>query len=437
MQKLLKYLAEHTLQIFIAYVLIQLILVIFWSLPYSSDSLYYYGLAQTCITHHSFYPARIQLYEDYISAPLYINLLIIILSVYNSPVAIGILNIILNTLQLFLLYKITCKLFGRDKAATTVLLYIFYLNTLGMVLMNFTEFFFGTLILSSIYFYLKGEIKSYFFSGIFAAASIAVRPLGWALLAAYLIMFVYRLSKKAEHHYRIVFLIGGFLIFLISYGLFTYSYFGRFVFTSTNGPVNLLIGANDGATGAFNSKVFENGNAGYIPENPKLTYVEKDNFWMHQAVKWIKEHPVKWVALLPAKFVYMFAWDDVAIAQLLHLPGWNIYLAVKKILTGKKLSEILAGNPWYIKAVYFTVQIFNQIFYLFVLYLIITGILLAAKEHVMNLNLFTIIIFITIGIAMTLMIFGMPRFKYTYLIACLPFAALKAHDYIIKRGEIV
>ena len=182
MQKIFELLKNKIHYLIIVYVIVQLIYVLFFPIKFQSDSYYYYRLAEQCISSHSFYPAPRQLYEDYISAPLYINLLIIVLTIYNSTVTIGLLNIILNMLQLFLVYSISKKLMNKEIAIKTAAIYVFYLGTLGLVLLNFTELFFNVLVLSSIYFYLKKTNLSYIFAGILAGASIGVRPLGWALL---------------------------------------------------------------------------------------------------------------------------------------------------------------------------------------------------------------------------------------------------------------
>ncbi|HSR17998.1 MAG TPA: hypothetical protein VLM39_07880, partial [Ignavibacteriaceae bacterium] len=78
------------------YLLVQFIYIIFFPVQYVSDARYYFKLAQDCIHFNSFYPAEIHLYENYIIAPLYVNLLVIVLSVYNSVLSIGLMNIVLN-----------------------------------------------------------------------------------------------------------------------------------------------------------------------------------------------------------------------------------------------------------------------------------------------------------------------------------------------------
>ncbi len=177
----------------------------------------------------------------------------------------------------------------------TVLLFILYLNTIGLVLQNYTELFFLLLISASIYFYLLNKNVYLILSGIFLGGAIAVRPSGWALLLAFISIQIFTSIKKKKLLFKFFHIYSGTLVFIILFGGFTYSHFGKFEFTSTTGPVNLLLGANDDATGGFNSTVFEKGKAGYIEYLDSLTYIQKGEFYQEQAVKWIERKSGKMV----------------------------------------------------------------------------------------------------------------------------------------------
>ncbi|MDR3628143.1 MAG: hypothetical protein P4L45_14970, partial [Ignavibacteriaceae bacterium] len=310
MNRILNYLIKNIFKIVIAYFVFQFLLVIFWQQPFQSDSHYYYKLAQDCLKYHSIYPAKAHLYEDYIIAPLYVNLLVAALSIYNAQITIGFLNILLNALQMFLLFRLSERFTDRKTACVCLLLYMCYLNILGLVLINLTEMFFEVLVLSSLYFFYKDSNKSLFLAGVFAAASIAVRPVGWGLVAAFLITLAVRFIKRNYVTKQLIALILGLSLFIIALGTVTQISFGKFIYTSSTGPLNLLIGANDNTTGAFNARVLEKGNVGYIQNSDSLTYIEKENFYKQKTKDWIISHPAKWLSLIPAKIFFMFAWDD-------------------------------------------------------------------------------------------------------------------------------
>ncbi len=402
------------------YLLVQLAYIIFSPLKFRSDSLYYFKLAEDCLRLHTFYPAPVHLYEDYITAPLYINILVVLLKMYNSKITIGLFNILLNFLQLWLVYKLTVQIWGKEYGKLSVIIYIFYLSTLGMILFNLTEFLFNVLLLSSFYFYFQNGRYSVFISGIFAAASVSVRPIGWALLAAYLVNFLFAgdsIKFKLKEAGKII---AGALLFISLFGFFTYSNFGRFIFTSTNGPVNLLIGANDNATGAYNDRVFQKGKAGYILQPETKTYSEKENFWFTQASSWVFAHPIKYISLFPLKLVHMFIWDDITVSRLLNLNDWNLYRVMKNIFIQKENVPLLGGSLL-TKFSYFFLLIIHHLYYFSVVVLFLLAITKNIKVIFKNQSLRLLLLFIIFGISIHLLTFGDARFKYPYMIIMMIF----------------
>ena len=291
-----------------------------------------------------------------------------------------------------------------------------------MVLFNYTEFLFNVLIFSSIYFYLQKKNYSLFLSGIFLAASIAVRPIGWALLAAYLIQCFFTVDKFRKVFSAFAILLSGALLFILLFGLFNYSHFGKFIFTSTNGPVNLLIGANDDATGAYNDKVFEKGKIGYIPNPGEKTYIEKENYWLKQATNWIYHHPFKYVSLFPLKIVHMFVWDDFSVSRLIGLKNWNLYRVMKDIFTGSN-DELLGSKPIMLKISYFILLILHHLYY----FSIVVSFLFLTKKNFRELlrndKLRLFLLFMALGISIHLLTFGDARYKYPYIITMMIFVA--------------
>ncbi|RPI66933.1 MAG: hypothetical protein EHM47_15710 [Ignavibacteriales bacterium] len=415
------------------YILIQFIYIIFFPVQYRSDSLYYYKLAQECLSSNSFYPAQIHLYEDYIAAPLYVNLLVIILTIFNSTLSIGILNICLNILQLFILYKITLLLFGENTAKITAVLYIFYLNTLGLVITNYTELFFGVLSLGSIYFFLRGKKADFFFAGVLAAASIGVRPLGWALITAYILIFIFKYFRKIKLYSAPFQLISGTAAFIILFGLFNLSHFGIFLYTSTTGPVNLLMGANEYATGSFKDIVSGENKPGFIPYSEKKTYIEKGEIWKARACDWIKAHPLKWLSLIPVKAGSMFLWDDFAVSPLMNMQDWDLYKIAKYVKENNSSRGLMAEFSALRKISYLSLQFLHYFYYITLIIFITAGIIVLRRNNGFNTENIIPLLFSIIGVVITLSVYGIPRYKYPFLIAMLPFAAFFLIQIIQKK----
>ena len=196
MSKIINFLISNFKYILVLYFLIQLSLLFKFPIHYTSDSGYYFKLAQDCISQRGIYPLPQHLFEDFIVAPLYVNIIAFLLIIFNSSLTIGIFNIVLNTLQIFLLYKITALIINKNAALISVLMYILYLNNLGLILLNLTELLFTVIVSGSIYFYFKKTSWSWFISGIFGGMSIAIRPFGWALVISFLVIIIYEIYKK-------------------------------------------------------------------------------------------------------------------------------------------------------------------------------------------------------------------------------------------------
>jgi len=438
MKKLLIFLEKNISKVIIIYVLLQVVLVFFWKEPFKSDSQYYFNLAQESISSHSFYPAKIHLNEDYITAPLYVNLLVVILSIYNSNVTIGLLNIILNLLQLFFVYKISKNLFGERNARISVLLYILYLNTLGMVLMNLTEFLFGTLVLAGVYYFYKKRRITDIPAGLLAAASIAVRPMGGALAAAFILSIAFSKAETKIKIQRATIITLSCALFISAYGEFTQSYFGKFIYTATSGPVNIIIGANDDATGAYNTTVFDKGKMGYIPEANQKTYIEKEAIWKQKAESWILSHPLKWTCLLPAKLGFMFLVDDFTITNLLHVDNWYLTKVIKEVIIERHLS-FFGGRSFYFIIFYFLVQILDYIYYFSLVIIFLIGLRKKKIRAFFTEKFLPVTLFIILGLAMTATAYGSARYRYPYMlyffIAVSPFVIELLNNKKLKRNN--
>ena len=414
MHKILRVISDNLLIAIFIYIAIQFIILLSIPFLYKSDSLYNYLLAQQCLASHSFYPMHQHLYQDYIIAPLYINLLIIVLSVYNSTLSIGLLNIFLNILQLYLVFRLSQKIFNDHAARIAAIFYILYISSIGLILMNLTELSFGCLILGSIYFYLLKSKLSYFNAGLLAAASVGIRPLGWSLIVIYFSISIYQLFSKRSK--APLFIIVGLFSFIMVFGGFTYLTFGKFIFTSNNGPINILIGANKNATGAFNANVFDKGNSGYIDSPETKTFNFKENYWKNQAENWIIKHPIKWISLFPLKIIYMFAWDDFSISHLFDYGKWNLFLVLKTIFINRDFSNILSGMPFYEKIIYILVQILHHLYYFSLLIIFLFLLSGKNKSIFFNEGILIILSFISICLIMNLVTYGDARYKYPYII---------------------
>lgn len=422
MKKLIHFLSLKIKYILLIYVVIQLILIFFTHINYRSDALYYYRLADECIELNEFYPAEKHLFEDYLVAPLYINILIILLKINNSTIVISLFNLLVILITIFFLFKISSKVFTDNAARLSIIIFMFYLNTVGLVLQNYTELLFTLLIVSSVYFSQINKKFSLIFSGILLGCAIAVRPLGWALLLSFVAiqLLLTIKTKKIIIDYFIIY--AGTLIFIVLFGLFIHSHFGRFEYTATTGPVNFLIGANDDATGGFNSIIYEKGKAGYLDNPESLTYLEKGKFYREQALKWINENPFRWLILAPMKFLHSYGWDDVSVSSLLGYDV-NFLKVIKTVFVEGSFDNALPDTSFMGKVLYFIILIGSHFYYYILLTVIILSIFYLFKQKLLSDPMKLIILFALFSTLMITTVVGTPRYKYPTFILLIPFAA--------------
>jgi hypothetical protein len=427
MKKLINFLTSKINYIIVFYAFIQLTLILVIETNYKSDALYYYKLAQECIEGNEFYPAKMHINEDYIVAPFYINTIILLLKISNSTIVISIFNLTIILLQILLLYKITVKIFSEDIARLTILLCVLYLNTLGLILQNYTELFFLLLITASIYFFTLNKNLFFILSGIFLGAAIAVRPLAWALLLAFLSIQIFTSIKSKQLLYKYFCIYAGTLIFIILFSGFTFLHFGKFEFTSTTGPINLLLGANDDATGGFYSTVLENGKAGYIEYPDSLTYIQKGEFYKDQALEWIKQNPVKWVSLVPLKFFHTYGWDDISLSSLLGYDYTNFLRVIRIISDEGDLKIALPNTSTLNKFFYLLILSLSHLYYYLLLFAIVLGIYNVFIKKLNTDVTGLILLFSFFATLMIMITVGTPRYKYPMFIILTPFAASYLH----------
>jgi hypothetical protein len=147
---------------------------------------------------------------------------------------------------------------------------------------------------------------------------------------------------------------------------------------------------------------------------------------------------LKWISLIPAKIGFMFLWDDFAISPLMNMQDWNLYHIAKNVKLNKSLAGIMPESGISEKIVYLTLQSVHYIYYILLLLCILAGFFLMRKTKAFNDRNFVLVLFSIIGVLMTITAFGIPRYKYTFLIVLLPFASVFLDETIlnIKRDRV-
>lgn len=401
--------------LFAAYGLICLCIAIWGQVPWRSDSLNYYRFAQESIALHNWFPHTKSVHYDWIATPLYINILIATLKIFQTPTSLLVLAVGFNLVQLYLIHRLTERFFGAKAAWIAALVYVLYLNNLGLVLLNYTELPFGCFVLLSLYFFTaQPSLAHFYLAGLTAGLALGIRPTMAPLIGIYGAWIVFTFWKA--HRYQWITYTGilalGLATYIVPAGLYSKHSIGYFIFTSNTGPANMVMSAFEGATGVYNDTIFKTDSVLLS----KTTFSEKNAYLTKRSVEWIKSHPFRWLSFWPRKFTATFTTDDIAIGQLLG-GRWTL----NQWMSDSKLpieQQLFRQEPFSFRIAFYLFQGWQQLFYLFLF-----GIWgyqfynfwkkrLTAPLIALLLNGFTVL-----GLLLTFVgSVGMPRYKYTYLV---------------------
>jgi hypothetical protein len=392
------------------YVAISLMFILTNRTELSSDAKFYNEKAEECLRFKTFYPARHNEYDDYVQNPGYVNYLILLKGFGLSLKGIYALNILLNVALLLILYSIAKDIFGYPLHPLIYLFVIYprnYATNVGL----YSDLLSVVLAYLALLLFLKRRKVWVFLSGFVLAIANFVRP---EAIIFILSLFIYSLLKKIAKA-RFVPFVASFLCGVLLIGLVTYQGSGHFIFQSVTGGINLLVGANPEADGAGNvfRSLFQKGKLGYLPDSSSVSYVDKDKYWMSQALNWIKHNPRKYIGLFFMKIYYSFYRDS-----------WGINQLANTNFSSRQVRDL----PLAERAIWYFFQFLNQAIYLGIIILA-----LYSYRHLIYLKASLILYLIPIsGIIFIGILYGESKIKYP-LIPVFLIAASYSVDWLIMR----
>jgi len=401
--------------LFIIYGLICVCFALFRQYPLKSDSLIYFQWASQAAQMKTFFPYPETVYAPWLSSLFHVNIGSLLLRIYNAPVTVHFLNAVINMTQLYLVYRLTLQFFGKQSAWIVACMYVLYLNNLGFVILNLSELTFTTCCLFSLYFYFqKATFLTGILSGLTAGFAVGCRPLAVALLFIYGLVWLWHLkNKRYTHHQQLIGIGLGVLLFVVPMGMYSKTQTGQFVFSTTTGPINLLMSGFDGATGVYDDSILKNDSI-YLS---KKTFYEKGDYIQKRAVKWILGHPEQWISFWPRKIKATFTNDDIAVSPLLGVPAWNFENFIKDLKLPKSQQQFWQQPVGY-RIFFLIIQAFQYSYYIILLgfwvYQLVYYWRIRFKTHIIvwMINGFTFL-----GLLMTYTgSQGNLRYKYPYLV---------------------
>ena len=294
-----------------------------------SDPGFYVYYAEECVKHGTMFPDYSNFHSEYIFSPGWINFIIVWIKIFGSVHLLPYFNILLNILILWLLYKST-KIVTESRTIAYLVCYIFMVlpSNSTIVLHLFTEIPFEVLSLLSFYLIFSKKYWHIAVAGICIALAQWIRPLGvaWMLGA----IFYLAVKKDIIRYKAIIAYVVSILITCGSIGLMTYQYFPEPIFQAQTGGANLIMGANDKATGGYCGEArFSPDGLGYLPGlldstsytrvkayredtvycmkySDKYTYLEVDSIYKARSLNWITNNFGKWLSLIPRKIYGLY-----------------------------------------------------------------------------------------------------------------------------------
>jgi hypothetical protein len=313
-------LPRMALGISMVWVIAQIVLIIcFWGYPQTGDTGAYISMAQHCFDNGQWYPMHPvseNVYSVWIWAPGFINYLILQLNIFGTVNFNDILNLLLNIAILVEVYYLGKKFFSTHTGFISVIIFCLFYSNLLIVLGAKTEIPFLFLCLSALCLVFSGKWKYVIVAALLFAIANWMRPLAIIYLFASAVYFL--ITKAKFYNYLALIIPYIFLLFII--GTVTEKKTGYFVYQSSTSGYNLMMTSHDNAKGSLNRYIFDEGGVGFIQNIDSLTFVETDSVWRARSYKWIKEHPVKYIALffkkIPALYIHdawpfsEYWWDE-------------------------------------------------------------------------------------------------------------------------------
>ncbi len=311
-----------------------------------SDAAVYRDIARDIAEKKRFYPNEDYINSNYIFNPGYVNYLSLYYRVSQSdyPPLYG--NVVLSVILAVLIFYVSSKLFDSVLIGLiSVMIFAVFPSNVFEVTHMRTELPYTVAVMGAAALALSRVRGRYITAGVLIGLANFTRPLAVSFLIAIVLHML--LHKKGIRSYAA--LLAGAAAAVLITGAASYANTGYFIYQSTTGGYNLLIGANDDAKGNYGSgeDVFLEGNAGYLENPAAMTFKEKDDFYVSQAVKWIKENPVRYISMFPAKLMYLYATDTYAFN-----PVYNneVRTGAENYVIGSLLNKILnlefSGLGW-------------------------------------------------------------------------------------------
>ena len=386
------------------WVVLQVCLVVkYWDMPNHDDALAYVKLASECIARGTWYPDVHNQYEDFIFGPGYVNLLIGIYHLFGSFSYVRLLNLLMNIAMVFEIRKLAGQIFSIKTGYYAAILYMLIFSNLYAPIAVLTDLPFTFLLLTALLLCNIRRLLPVAAGGVLIALANWFRPLAIVFLFVILLLFI--VQKRRWQSYAALALPLVLVVFLIGQSVKMRT--GYFVYQAVSGGYNLAMSSFDEANGLVNFNGFGDPD-NYICLPPgDYTYMERDSLLKRASIRWISEHPFRYVSQLPFKLAALYC-EDTWAERVKPDMGFRVVLS-KVQGNSLKLTELIVC------------LVLKSIVYYIVLLLFLYYVWTNRRDLLRERNAYLLIP--VLGTAVTVLFVITSRYHYPYLFAMTIYAA--------------
>lgn len=390
--------------VFTLWVIVQICLVAkYWDMPNHDDALAYVKLASECIERGTWYPDVHNQYEKFVFGPGYVNLLIGIHHLFGSFSFVRLLNLLMNIAMVFEVRKLAGRMFSDKTGYYAAILHMLVFSNLYAPIAVLTDLPFTFLLLTALLLCNARRLFPVAVAGVLIALANWFRPLAIVFLFVILLLFI--VQKRRWQFYAALALPLVLTVFLI--GQSAKMRTGHFVYQAVSGGYNLAMSSFDEANGLVNFDGFSDpDNYIYLPPGD-YTYMERDSLLKRASVRWISEHPFKYISQLPFKLAALYC-EDTWTERVKPDMGFRVVLS-KIEGDSLKLIELIVS------------LVLKSIAYYTVLLLFLYYIWTNRRDLLRERNVYLLIP--ALGTAVTALFVITSRYHYPYLFAITIYAA--------------
>lgn len=343
---------------YIAWIIIQaILLVLFQDVYQGTDPLRAIENAQYCFDNGVLFPNEHNLHDLFIQAPGHVYILYLIYAVFGTMAAAQWMNLLMNSIILLEIFIIAKHFYSERVASIACVLYGLIPSNLFVSIYLLSEVPFLFFSLSGFILSMSDKKRSILLAGVMYAIAYTIKPLVLAFAISSIVMHI--ISSKKWKNCIVMCL--PFILFLQCFGVLTEHSVGHKVITSTTGGYNLAM-STENAT-PCHDRYRDSTFCGYIKDEYKLTFAEKDSILKEAAINYIINHPLSYIKASLQKPFWLFYFDTWSIPSLWDYDNWDYAANAEDPHKAHRIVHLvhdIYSLPYYIIMLLFIVSLFKK-----------------------------------------------------------------------------